>query len=180
MKRTSLVLLVALLCGCAHSDFVCGNAVFFFLEGDVGNFSLNFRDDRLLKEDVTLSGQIQEWTPGPDWKVEPYFVVSGVLTSSEKIADIILSIEHGDAGSSAYSRVVVLEAKEFSGSSKVSSFEFGGIQPSGRLVLEFKNGDDWRRIDVDVSSLLKKMPNHSSDPTPAPGMPLAGQEPRRG
>jgi len=173
MKRFLPVVLLALLSGCVHHEFVCGNALFVFIDGGVQAFTVNFRDDRLLKSDVILSGHLQEWTPGPKWNVEPYFSVSATLDAKEKIAVIELAVEHGTTGAHSYSRVVVFKAVDFVGSTEILPFDFGGAQPDGQVVLNFKRGDEWLRREVDLSTLLKKSPNQAPEPTPLRVTPAA-------
>jgi hypothetical protein len=162
-----------LLAGCAHQEFVCGNALFIFLENGSFQFSENFRDDRLLKSDAILAGSVEEWAPGPKWKVEPYFIVSATLNVKSKLHAVELAVEYGTAGDALYSRVVVFSANDFSGSIQVPRIEFGGSKPSGRFVLSFKADEDWRRREIEFGTLMKKKPNQPPEPTAPSGRGLS-------
>ena len=175
MKRAALLLLATLLSGCAHQEFLCGNALFIFIEGDAQEFVVNFRDERLLKSDVILSGSAQQWVPGSKWKADPYFSISAALDVKTKLPAVELAVEHGTAGAPLYSRAVIFSASDFSGRVDIPRFEFGGSQLNGRLVLSFRQSDDWKRIEVEMAALLTKRPNQALQPTRMLGTSAAEQ-----
>jgi hypothetical protein len=148
--------------GCASRPTLCGNAVFFFVEGDMRKIEANFRDDRLLKTDVVVRGSIQEWLPGPLWKVQPYFTCSLELESSAPVENLELSVEDGSPGDGRYAKVPLFRSGSFVGKARLPDFEVGGLVPSASLILSFGKKDDPKVRELEIKELLKKEPIQSS------------------
>jgi len=159
MKKLLPVLLCFIASGCAHKSSYPLSAYLVYYDGGTKDFRVNFRDDRLLFSDVFLSGQIQEWKPLVKENRESYFGFTTDLEAKERISDIRLVIEQGSRGSSSFSSIILFQASDFIGKTKIAPFEIGGISPKATLFLYFKQGDEERGCYIQIAPLLEKTPN---------------------
>jgi len=155
--------------GCAHkarNQFICLYAASFFFEKDTHDFSINFRDDRLLKSDFILSGQIQEWMPGPLRKVSTFFTFTAEIESKEEIFDVQLALVRGSHGDPSYLSTTIFQSDELVGKAKIIPFELGSVSSDTKLVLSFKIkiGEDKFGLtrEIDVTKLLTKEASQQS------------------
>jgi len=166
MTKIFLTLLCLMSAGCAHKEFICGYAAFIFVEADRHDFSVNFRDDRLLKSDIILSGQIQKWTPGPLWKASGYFSIAAEIESKEEIFDVQLALVRSSAGDPSYLSTTVFQSDDLVGKAKITPLELGGISPDTKLILHFKIkiGEDKFKLtrELEIAKLLPAEANQQS------------------
>ncbi len=162
-KEMRRLLLIPLICffvaGCAHREFLCGNAVFVFFEGEVRTVDANLRDDRLLRTDVFIRGTMSEWRPGPKWEAQGFFRISVELDATQPIENVEVVVVSGRQGSGHYASIPVFQSESFVGRKQLVSFDVGGDDPDAQIEFYFGKKEAPLRREIEIKDLWNGGPN---------------------
>mgnify|MGYP001156628325 CR=1 FL=1 len=166
MRRLLFIPLICLfVSGCVHSEFLCGNAIFVFFEGEVRTVEANLRDDRLLHTDVFIRGTMAEWRPSPKWKAQGFFTISVELEATAPIENVGVFVVSGRQGSGSYASIPVFQSESFVGRKQLVSFDVGGDIPDAQIELSFGKKEAPLHRKIEIKDLWNGVPNQSRQPT---------------